>query len=148
MGLRICDRNVVDIRADVPDGCFPSPLGLAMENRSRPAHEIATTESRHFAMIRQACHDNDPEAALTSLLIWIGISHHAQGTSSSEQFARDFGGHSLAEQIKVLRAARISGSAKWSGAALLGVLVETRGKLLSRSPNRPRQDRRHSESPF
>jgi hypothetical protein len=118
-----------------------------MENRSRPAHEMSTTESYHFAMIREACHNNDPKAALTSLLIWIGISHHAQGTSSIEQFAQDFGEHPLAEQIKALRTARMSGSANWSGATLLGVLLETRGRLLSRNTNRPRQDRSHSGVP-
>ena len=109
-----------------------------MENRNRPAPDLSASESFQFAMIRQACQNNDPHAALTNLIIWIGISRRAHRARSIEQFTREIGEHPLAEQIKVLRAARLADSSHWSGEALLDALIHSRGKLLA---NQPRQDR-------
>lgn len=146
MGLRILFRDVVDISAGLPNRRLPIDFGLAMENRNRPAPDLSASESFHFAMIRQACQNNDPHAALTNLVIWIGISRHAHETRSIEQFTREMGEHPLAEHIKVLHAARLADSTKWSGAALLDALIQSRGKLLSRLANQPREVRSRSET--
>ena len=132
MALRVSGRDVVDIRVGVPNGWFPFDFGLAMENRSRPTHDLSASESFQFAMIRQACQSNDPDSALTNLVIWFGMCHQVHAASSIERFTRNSVDRQLAEQIKVLREARISGSRDWSGGELLGAVIQARDKLIQR----------------
>jgi hypothetical protein len=109
-----------------------------MENRSREVGGQSTSELFHFAKVRQACQSNDPSAALTSLIAWIGASHREWATNSVGQFAREIGDSELVEQIKDLRQARLSDSNEWSGDGLLVGLIHARDKMLSvRAEQRP-----------
>lgn len=101
-----------------------------MENRIRPIRDVLGDETLHFTLMLDACGKNDPHSALTNLIVWLGIWRQMHASSSNDRFASKVGRHQLAEEIKVLREARISNSKDWSGATLKVAIVNTRCRLL------------------
>ncbi len=101
-----------------------------MENRIRPDRDVSENETYHFTMMLDACGKNDPHSALKNFVIWLGIWRQIHGSSSSDRFASEAGGHPLAEEIKVLREARVSDSKDWLGATLKIAVINTRCRLL------------------
>ena len=101
-----------------------------MENRIRPDRAVSGDEAFHFTMMLDACGMDDPHSALTNLIVWLGIWRQMHGSSSSDRFASKVGGHPLAEEIKVLREARVSDLKDWSGATLKVAVINTRCRLL------------------
>lgn len=100
-----------------------------MENRIRPDRAVSGDEAFHFTMMLDACGKDDPHSALTNLVVWLGIWRQIHGSSSSDRFASKVGGHQLAEEIRVLREARVSGLTDWSGATLRVAVINARCRL-------------------
>ena len=108
-----------------------------MKNRKRPAGDQTEIESICFERTRQACQENDPDQAITNLLVWIGVICQTSQNGSINPFIGDVGEGRLIEEIKLLREARLSKSPHWSGARLFDALSGARDRLLRRkSPGR------------
>jgi hypothetical protein len=91
------------------------------------------SELIQFARLREACQANDPQAALTSLVLWLGIFCQVEGSADVTTLASELGEDHLAEQIIELRVAAGSPTASWSGTELLNVLDCLRLSVLKKA---------------
>lgn len=96
----------------------------------------AESEKAYFRRFQQACHTNDPQAALRTLLAWLDRQSEFRGVTTLENFAGQVGDTELGRLINDLHA-RLFGkdvnmSLSWSGEPLARAVERARRQGLKR----------------
>jgi len=103
----------------------------------------AESEKVYFRRFQQACHTNDPQAALRTLLAWLDRQSEFHGATTLEEFAGQVGDTELSQLISDLHT-RLFGkdvnvSRPWSGESLARAVARARRKCSRRQTTKNMQ---------
>jgi hypothetical protein len=91
--------------------------------------EARSVEAAYFAELRTACLENDPKAAIDSLISWLGVFCEGAQSGTVQEIARELVDDELALEITSLREALDFDPIDWSGISLLRAVDRARRKF-------------------